>query len=116
MHSAKKWAVLGLLVATLGTVAVVCNLPVSSSAQAQPAPGRGDHWRNFDGHWSYWHEGDRRWYYTDGTHWFFHDGLHWVLYPFDRAFGRTGFEHGGYRAPGPAVQVNVPLHDVFRHL
>jgi hypothetical protein len=72
-----------------------------------------DHWRNHDGHWSYWHAGDKRWYYTDGAHWYYNDGAAWKIYAFDRGFGKEGFEHGTYRVPGEGVRVVVPGHAVY---
>jgi len=59
-------------------------------------------------------EGDRRWYYTDGTHWYYQDGSAWRLYPFDRGFGREGFERGRNTVPGEGVKVVVPRHEVYR--
>jgi hypothetical protein len=110
MQDRKKWLAAALILALVGPTAAILSLPSARTAQAaEPA---GDHWRNFDGHWSYWHEGDHRWYYTDGTHWFFHDGVHWAVYHFDKLFG-VGFAHGGYHPPPPGAHVAVPRHDVF---
>jgi hypothetical protein len=116
MQDAKKWLFAALLVALVGGATVVLNLPSPPAAQAQPVPA-GDHWRNFDGHWSYWHEADHRWYYTDGTHWYYHNGIGWAVYEFDKLFGRgPAFIHGDYHAPGPEIKVVPPRHDIFRHL
>ena len=71
-----------------------------------------DHWRNHDGHWSYWSEADKRWYYTDGSHWFYNTGAAWALYRFDKTFGRE-FEHGTYKVPVAEVKVEVPRHGVY---
>jgi hypothetical protein len=71
------------------------------------------HWRHHDGHWSYWHPEDHRWYYTNGEHWFFeHDGR-WEPYRFDGKFGREHFERGEYKVPGPKVKIEVPRHRVY---
>jgi hypothetical protein len=80
---------------------------------APPVEPRGDYWRNHDGHWSLWHAGDKRWYYTDGTHWFYHDGKGWILYHFDKLFGREGFVHGEYKVPEEKVKIVHPKHEVF---
>jgi hypothetical protein len=90
----------------------------SKTASVTAAPleePRGDHWRNHDGHWSYWCEADKRWYYTDGTHWFFHDGKVWVPYRFDKHFGHEGFEHGEYKIPEERARIVLPVHDVWHH-
>jgi hypothetical protein len=113
MASSKNWLLAAAIMLALGGGALMMNLASSRPALAQ-VPGPGDHWRNFDGHWSYWHAGDKRWYYTDGLHWYFHDGLHWALYPFDHAFGRD-FHHGEYRVPGPEVRVDLPHHGIYHH-
>jgi len=76
---------------------------------------RADYWRNHDGHWSYFHEGDKCWYYTDGTHWFCENAGHWLLYRFDKKFGHENFEMGGYKVPHERVKVVVPEHRVFHH-
>src|SRR3954469_11924523 len=86
----------------------------SSTAAAQERVIVRDHWRHHAGHWSYWHEGDKRWYYTDGSHWFYHDGDAWKPYRFDRKFGREGFERGEYRIPGEDVKIVVPRHEIYR--
>jgi hypothetical protein len=112
MHGARKWLLAAVFAVLAGGAAAFLDSRGLGTAEAQP-PVAGDHWRNFDGRWSYWHEGDHRWYYTDGTHWYYHNGLAWVLYPFDKLFGRTGFVHGEYRAP-PPEKVVVPRHEIYR--
>ena len=97
-----------MAVMALGGAAIVVQSLVGPTVVAEDGPA-GDHWRNFDGHWSYWHAGDNRWYYTDGVHWYFHDGAGWVIYHFDKLFG-IGFHHGDYKAPREAP---VPKHGVF---
>jgi hypothetical protein len=84
------------------------------SVEAAPVEEKGDHWRNHDGHWSLWHEADKRWYYTDGTHWFWNDGKVWVPYRFDKHFGREGFVHGEYKIPEEKARIVLPVHEVFR--
>jgi len=76
--------------------------------------GVGSHWRNHDGHWSYWHEGDRRWYYTDGSNWFYNDGDAWNLYGFDKGFGKEGFERGDYKVPEKGAKIEMPRHTTYR--
>jgi hypothetical protein len=112
MHNAKRWILAALVVAVLGGAATVMNLAPQQTAEAQPGVPPHDQWRFHDGHWGFWHAGDKRWYYTDGSHWYFHNGLAWVLYPFDHLFGRDFF-HGEYKAPPPAAVV-VPRHGVWR--
>jgi hypothetical protein len=75
MRSAKVWMLGAFLAAALAGTAL---LSASSFSSAEPvreraAEGR-DHWQHHDGHWSYWSEGDKRWYYTDGSHWYANDG------------------------------------------
>src|SRR5690242_10827287 len=83
MQNSKKWLFAMLSMAVLAGVAFTIDVGASRSVEAQDH-GPGDHWRNYQGHWSYWHAGDRRWYYTDGRHWFYNDGRNWNLYRFDR--------------------------------
>jgi hypothetical protein len=113
MDNFKKWLLAALVVVALGGVMLVIDRPASRAVAADDK-GAGDHWRNFDGHWSYWHEGDKRWYYTDGTHWYYNNGTSWVLYHFDKLFGLTGFHHGDYKAPGPEAKISLPTHGVYR--
>jgi hypothetical protein len=111
MHDAKKWLFACLVMAAFGGGVTLLNMTPSETVEAQERLPPGDMWRNHDGHWSYWHAGDKRWYYTDGTHWFFHNGTSWALYPFDKLFGRD-FHHGDYKVP--ERDVPVPSHHVFR--
>jgi len=114
MQATKKWVLAVLLVAAIGGTTAVMNL-TDSRIDAAEERGPGDHWRNHDGHWSYWHAGDNRWYYTDGVHWYYHDGLHWVVYQFDKLFGRAGFFPGEYHPPAVGVKIEPPRHEVFKH-
>jgi hypothetical protein len=113
MKSPQRWLLAALVLVVLGGSVLVINL-CSSPAVAADERAAGDHWRNFDGHWSFWHEGDKRWYYTDGVHWYYHNGTGWVLYEFDRLFGKLGFLHGSYKVPADRVKIEVPRHEVFR--
>ena len=108
MHRSKRFLLALLVVAALAGTAIVAQSLTTSTVTAADGPP-GDHWRNFDGHWSYWHAGDNRWYYTDGVHWYFHDGAGWVLYHFDKLFG-IDFHHGDYKPPREAP---VPHHSIF---
>ncbi len=111
MQRFNKWLPAVLVVATLVGLKLYADIPrPQTAAAAEPA---GDHWRNFDGHWSYWHDGDKRWYYTDGKHWYYHNGTSWVVYQFDKLFGKTGFHHGDYKVPGPDARVVVPTHGIY---
>jgi len=110
MQGLRTWMVAALVVAALGGAAIMILAPSSSAVAQQPPPG--DHWRYFDGHWSYWHEGDHRWYYTDGAHWYYHNGTGWAIYTFDKLFGAVGFLLGGYHPPAPHVIVEPPHHGV----
>jgi len=111
MSNARKWLLGSLAVVALATVYVSLEVALSRSAMAEDRPA-GDHWAHFDGHWSFWHEGDKRWYYTDGAHWYYYSPTGWVLYTFDKLFGLTGFERAHYRLPEPA-KVVVPRHEVY---
>lgn len=115
MQNAKNWLVAAVVIAALGGTAVIVDMVSTRSAQAQVIGPDGDYWRNHNGHWSYWHAGDKRWYYTDGNHWYYNQGKAWHLYNFDRGFGRTGFHRGEYRVPGPDAKVVHPRHDVYTH-
>ena len=114
MQLAKKWIFVVVFVALIGGTLTALNLSALRTIAAEPAPA-GDHWRDFDGHWSYWHEGDKRWYYTDGTHWYYHGATGWAIYNFDKLFGRVGFVLGGYHAP-PPHEVAPPHHSIWHHL
>jgi hypothetical protein len=111
-HGVKKWLHVALVLTVLVSGAAAVNvvlLQIDAQANALPPA---DQWRNHDGHWSFYHAGDKRWYYTDGVHWYYHDGLAWVLYPFDKLFGRD-FHRGDYKVP-PAAEVKLPHHGIFR--
>ncbi|HEX3871684.1 MAG TPA: hypothetical protein VHV77_14675, partial [Pirellulales bacterium] len=110
MSLARKWIV-ALMFMTLGGFVTAWSLTALRPViAAEPMP-KGDHWQNFDGHWSYWHDADKRWYYTDGTHWYYHNGTGWAVYTFDKLFGAANFLLGGYRPP-PPHDVVLPHHDV----
>jgi len=113
MQGLKSWMFAAMLVAAACGGAAVVETVSSRSALAQPAGPLDDHWRYHDGRWSYWNQGDKRWYYTDGNHWFYHNGTAWAPYRFDKAFGRKGFERGAYVAPGENVQVTLPNHKIY---
>ena len=97
--------------AVMGTAVLV------GTSTGRAAPERvvvKDHWRHHDGHWSYWDDSDKHWYYTNGENWFVEDGEAWKVYRFDKHFGREGFERGEYKVPGEDVKVVVPRHRVYR--
>jgi len=103
--------------ATLLLAALVCAMLAVSgptTMAADPKAAIANHWRNHDGHWSYWHDGDQRWYYTDGTNWFYNNGTAWNVYGFDKQFGREGFEKGEYKVPGAEAKIEVPRHGTYR--
>ena len=104
MQNLKKWLIAAFVVAAMCGTAMMIEMASSRMVAAQER-AYGDHWRNHDGHWSFWHDGDRRWYYTDGRHWFYNQGNAWHLYRFDGSFGRTGFRQGDYKIPGPDVHI-----------
>lgn len=110
MRIAKTWLWAAMFMAFLGGTAVIIGMSPGQRVTAEEKV-IGDHWAFHDGHWSFWHAGDRRWYYTDGVHWFWNDGRAWMLYRFDRLFGR-GFEHGPYKVPGPGIEIALPRHEV----
>lgn len=109
MRSAKTSLYVALVMTVVGGTAALMDRAASTAVAAEVA---GDHWANFDGHWSYWHEGDKRWYYTDGKHWYYHSAAGWALYNFDKLFGSTGFHRGDYVAPDRA-KVELPTHRVI---
>ena len=86
---------------------------VAVSFAAATPMAHADRWEHHDGHWSYWHEADKRWYYTDGSHWFFEHSGHWVVYKFDHAFGRKDFIMGDYKPPVDERKIIVPKHVVI---
>lgn len=110
MQNVKKWLLAACVVAALGGAAMVMDVAFSPAVEAQEGM-RGDHWHNHNGHWWYWHAGDRRWYYNDGAHWFYHTGKGgWNLYRFDGQFGRTNFHRGDYRLPPENSRVDPRWH------
>jgi hypothetical protein len=109
MQALKKLLLGVAILLAVGSATIAVQSVVSRSVAAEEGP-KGDHWRNFDGHWSYWHAGDNRWYYTDGLHWYYYGPAGWAVYEFDKIFGRD-FHHGDYKAPH---DVPVPKHKVFR--
>jgi hypothetical protein len=72
-----------------------------------------NYWRYHGGRWNLWDAGDRRWYYTDGSHWYYHTGKVWEPYRFDKTFGRNSFERGTYALPSEGATVVVPTHEVY---
>jgi hypothetical protein len=116
MQRAKIWIFAAFL-------AGVISGPLLVSATGWAAPGADDrdwrgrsHWRHHDGHWNYWHDGDKRWYHTDGKHWYSRgdNDDRWNHYRFDKGYGRDGFERKSYRIPGTDVRIEVPRHNIFR--
>src|SRR6185369_6141278 len=81
----------------VGLVGAILLIGSASSSGADPE--RRTAWHFHDGHWSYWHNGDRRWYYTDGNHWYWQDGDAWKVYVFDKLFGKNDFVMGDYDSP-----------------
>ena len=110
MRSVKVWLLGAFLLTVLAGTAMLVN---TSPGTAAPEVVK-EHWENHDGHWCYWHEGDKRWYYTDGVHWFYEDGKAWHLYRFDKVFGKEGFVKGDYKVPGEEVKIVVPTHKIRR--
>jgi hypothetical protein len=110
MQKAKRWFLGAAAIAALMTMGALLERVSTTSAVAQHGS---DHWRNYRGHWSVWHEADHRWYCTDGRHWFYHDGHDWRLYRFDRSWGRDGFHHGDYRVPTHEVKIVLPHERVY---
>jgi len=102
-----------LLCATLFMAGLACTMlavsgPITSAADQKAAIG--NHWQHHDGHWNYWDDGDKRWYYTDGSNWFYNDGAAWAVYGFDKQFGKEGFDKGEYKTPASGVKVATPTH------
>jgi hypothetical protein len=114
VHQMKMWLGGAVAIALLAGVAFLNNASLSPSrADAAAQPELKKHWRYHDGHWNYWDEGDKRWYYTDGSQWYYRDNDAWKVYRFDKGFGRDGFERGEYRAPAEGAKVVVPNHGVY---
>ena len=111
MRKVRGWllgAVLGAILAAGGMW-----LMTTSSADAALEAIMKDHWRHHDGHWTYWHNADKRWYYTDGSHWFYHHDGAWKLYEFDKDFG-LGCERGEYKVTErERLKIVVPTHKVY---
>ncbi len=109
-----------LLCATLFMALLTCAIltvsgPFTSAAEQKTALGT--HWRNHDGRWNYWHQGDQRWYYTDGSNWFYNngsDGAPWTVYGFDKSFGKEGFERGDYKTPAIGTKIEAPKHGTYQ--
>ncbi len=108
MRNARVWLVAAIMVVALGITTMEIARPTVKAANDLGQKGE---WRFHDGHWCLYDEGDRRWYYTEGSHWYYETGGKWNLYRFDAKFGKVGFEIGEYRPP---VEVKVvPTHGVF---
>ncbi len=120
MRNAKVWLLGAFLAAGLAGAAVLLGTSSSRAAPERvPVAVANRHWEHHDGHWSVWDEGDKRWYYTDGSHWYFNDGgetAPWQLYRFDKEhkFG-ADFERGDYKLPEEGVKIVVPHHHVVIH-
>jgi len=110
MRNIRLWLAASFLAVALGWLAVVTY---SANAQPPVAPVAADHWRYFDGRWSFWNQPDQRWYYTDGQNWFYYGDNRWNVYRFDRRFGRDAFERGDYRIPAAGVDITLPRHRVY---
>jgi hypothetical protein len=114
VQQVRMWLVSACAIVMLaGTTLWIGSSPSATSAAAAAQKELKSHWHHHDGHWSYWDEGDKRWYYTDGTTWFYRDGDAWKVYRFDKAFGREGFERGEYKYPEEGAKVVVPRHGVY---
>lgn len=87
---------------------------VLAALAAAPAVARADHWQYGNGYWNFWHDGDQRWYYTDGRNWYYSQDNRWQLYRFDAKFGRDNFRRGDHRLPAEG-QHPVPSHAPPRH-
>jgi hypothetical protein len=114
MRKAKGALHVAFVAAALAGMALLVGSREPSGAAAAQKPALKSHWRYFDGHWNYWHAGDRRWYYTNGENWYYYDDPAWKVYRFDTPFGREGFETGEYKVPAADVKVVVPRHRVWR--
>src|SRR5437868_1684997 len=111
MRNARVWLLAVLIITVLaGSTVLIATAPSTAATQEKVWK---DHWRYHDNHWNYWNEGDRRWYYTDGSNWYYHDNDAWRVYPFDKQFGRERFERGEYKVPGPDLKIEMPRHGVF---
>ena len=112
MRNVKLWVCAAFIAGVLaGAAAPFVTAP--SKASAEDKVVLKDHWRHHDGHWSYWNDADKAWYYTDGTNWYYNDADAWKVYHFDKKFGREGFERGEYKVPGEGVKIVVPGHKVW---
>jgi hypothetical protein len=112
MMNAKIWVCAIVVFAALAGMSLsITTAPTMGAAENQAVVK--SHWRHHDGHWNYWDDADKRWYYTDGANWYFSDGNAWKTYNFDAQFGREGFEKGEYKVPGEGVRVVVPTHRVY---
>ena len=98
---------------TLANAAIPLTGP---AAQADEKVVVKNHWRHHDGHWSYWYEPDRRWYYTNGTNWYYQGDNDdaWRVYRFDKDYGREGFERGDYRVPEEGAKIEAPRFRAYR--
>lgn len=112
MRNANGW----LLGVALGVATAIGagHMAAEKPAAAADKKEVRDHWHYHDGHWSYWNEPDKRWYYTDGANWYYNDSDAWKVYRFDKQFGRDGFERGDYKTPGEDAKIEVPKHGVYR--
>ncbi|HEY2839163.1 MAG TPA: hypothetical protein VGJ26_08445 [Pirellulales bacterium] len=113
MQNFKRWLIAASVLTALTGAVVLINMSASRVVASEERPA-GDHWQNFDGHWSLWNEADKRWYYTDGKHWYYHNGKSWAVYEFDKLFGKKDFVHGDYKVPVDHSRIEVPKHDVYR--
>ena len=113
MRSVKLWVFVAFVAGALAGLAVPSlTAPSKVSAEERKVELK-SHWRNHDGHWSYFDERDKCWYYTDGKHWYTHEGEGWKVYKFDKKFGHDGFEHGEYKVPGVDIKIELPKHKIY---
>jgi hypothetical protein len=114
MRNAKVLLYTTLFIGVLTCAMLATSEPTTAAGENKAAVA--NHWRNHDGHWSYWNDADQRWYYTDGTNWFYNNGNTgdaWNVYGFDKQFGKEGFEKGDYKVPEAGAKVETPRHGIY---
>jgi hypothetical protein len=115
MRNTKMLLCTALFMGVLACAILTNSGPTTAAGEDKAAVG--NHWRHHDGHWSYWNEPDKQWYYTDGSNWFYNNGNvgdTWNVYGFDKQFGREGFERGEYKVPGTGAKTVTPNHATYR--
>jgi hypothetical protein len=106
---------LGACLVALAGGSLLVNSSPSFAQRGQERREEQNYWRYHGGRWSHWDAGDKRWYYTDGSHWYYNNGKAWEPYRFDKSFGRQNFERGTYVLPSEGAQIVVPTHEIFVH-